>query len=241
VRFAGDLGVLWADLEKALAGPSAEILREGYGVALAGPPNTGKSTLFNRLIESEAAIITPIAGTTRDVLVRPVGIEGVPFTFVDMAGLREETADAIESIGITRARQEIDRADCVLWLGPEGEGPAGAWEIEARCDLAARTGKQAPMHRVSALTGMGMDELKRAVVEHARAAMPKPGELALGRRQRELLQKAAAALADLPASGDALVVAEHLRVARAAFDRLIGRTATEDMLDALFGRFCIGK
>jgi tRNA modification GTPase len=97
------------------------------------------------------------------------------------------------------------------------------------------------MHRVSALTGMGMDELKRALVEHARAAMPKPGELALGRRQRELLQKAAAALADLPASGDALVVAEHLRVARAAFDRLIGRTATEDMLDALFGRFCIGK
>lgn len=238
---AVDIAAFSGELAQTLAAPSAETLREGFRVALAGPPNAGKSTLFNSLVASDAAIITPIAGTTRDVLLRPVAIEGVPFTFVDMAGLRDETDDAIEGIGIARARREIERADCVLWLGPEGEGPAGAWEIEARCDLADRTRKRAPAHCVSALTGVGLDGLKRALVDRARTAMPKPGEWALGRRQRELIQAAAKALAEMSTLGDLLVVAEHLRIARAAFDRLVGRTATEDMLDALFSRFCIGK
>ena len=239
--FATELRELSGDLRKALAAPGTEVLREGYRIALAGPPNAGKSTLFNALVDREAAIITPIAGTTRDVLQRPVAIDGVPFTFVDMAGLRDETGDAVESIGIERARAEIEVADCVLWLGPEGKGPARAWEIEARCDLADRTRKRAPAHCVSAVTGFGIDELKRALVEHARAAMPKPGELALGRRQRQLVQAAANALADAGSFSDLLVVAEHLRHAREAFDRLTGRAATEDMLDTLFGRFCIGK
>lgn len=239
--FAADLAALSDELRQALAVPDAELLREGYRVALAGPPNTGKSTLFNALVDRDAAIVTPIAGTTRDILQRSVAIAGVPFTFVDMAGLRDGTGDTAEVIGIARARQEIAAADCVLWLGPEGEGPEGAWEIEARCDLADRTRKRAAAHRVSAMTGAGMDELKRALVEHARAAMPKPGETALGRRQRALVQDAAEALAAADLAGDALIVAEHLRGARLAFDRLVGRAATEDMLDALFGRFCIGK
>ena len=162
-------------------------------------------------------------------------------TFVDMAGLRDETSDPVEGIGIGRARQAIEAADCVLWLGPEGEGPKSAWEIEPRCDLADRTRKRLPTHCVSAVTGAGMDELKRALVEHARRVMPKPGEIALGRRQRELVEAAADALAHATSLGDPLVVAEHLRTARAAFDGLVGRTATEDMLDTLFGRFCIGK
>ncbi len=239
--FSRALAHLSAELQQALAAPAAEALREGYRVALAGPPNAGKSTLFNVLVESEAAITTPLAGTTRDILQRPVAIAGLPFTFVDMAGLRDEAGDVVESIGIARARQEIAAADCVLWLGPEGEGPEGAWEIEPRCDLADRTRKRAPAHCVSAVSGEGLDELKRALVEHARAAMPKPGELALGRRQRELIQAAADALADGAARVDPVIVAEHLRTARVAFDRLTGRAATEDMLDALFGRFCIGK
>jgi tRNA modification GTPase len=158
-----------------------------------------------------------------------------------MAGLRDETTDAIEGIGIARARQEIEAADCVLWLGPEGQAPASAWEIEARCDMAERLGKEAPAHRVSALTGAGMNELKRALVDHARRTLPKPGELALGRRQRELIGAAADALAGAALDRDPLVIAEYLRDARGAFDRLVGRAATEDMLDALFGRFCIGK
>jgi len=240
-QFAQALSALSGELRQALAAPSAEVLREGYRIALAGPPNSGKSTLFNVLINREAAIVTPIAGTTRDVLLRHAALEGVPFTFVDMAGLRGETDDTVERIGITRAQAEIEAADCVLWLGPEGEGPAGGWEIEARCDLADRARKRAPAHCVSALTGFGVDELKRALIEHARAAMPKPGELALGRRQRELVQTAADALAGAASLGDPLVLAEQLRAARLAFDRLTGRAATEDMLDALFGRFCIGK
>lgn len=239
--FAADLAQMSAVLRQALAAPRAEVLREGFRVALAGPPNAGKSSLFNVLVDAEAAIITSIAGTTRDVLVRSIALEGIPFTFVDMAGLRDETADPVEGIGIARARQEIEAADCVLWLGPEGEGPAGAWEIEPRCDLADRSRKRVPTHCVSAVTGAGMDELKRALVEHARRVMPKPGEIALGRRQRALIEAAADALAHATSLGDPLVVAEHLRTARAAFERLVGRTATEDMLDRLFGRFCIGK
>lgn len=239
--FGAALENLSAELRDALAAPAVEALREGFRVALAGPPNAGKSTLFNALVDTEAAIITPIAGTTRDVLVRSIGLEGVPFTFVDMAGLRAEAVDTVESIGIARARQEIEAADCVLWLGPEGEGPEGAWEIEARCDLEGRTRKGAPAHRVSAVTGFGVTELKRALVDHARAAMPKPGQWALSRRQRELLQQAASALPCAMPLRDPLILAEHLRVARDAFDRLTGRAATEDMLDSLFGRFCIGK
>jgi tRNA modification GTPase len=239
--FVAGLADLAADLRQALAAPSAEILREGYRVALAGPPNAGKSSLFNRLVDSEAAIVTDIAGTTRDVLVRPVAIDGVPFTFVDMAGLRDDSSDAVEGIGISRARQEMERADCVLWLGPEGQGPDGAWEIDPRCDVPDRQAKVSAAHSVSAMTGSGIDELMRALVGRARSAMPKPGDLALGRRQRGLVEKASAEVALAGAEHDPLVIAEHLRHARDAFDRLTGRAATEDMLDALFGRFCIGK
>src|SRR5690606_7805839 len=134
--FTREIEILSNELASSLDAPSAELLREGYRVALAGPPNAGKSTLCNALVESEAAITAPLAGTTRDVLVRPVALGGIPFSFVDMAGLRQGGADPVETIGIERAEAEIARADLVLWLGPEGEGPAGAWEIEAQCDRA---------------------------------------------------------------------------------------------------------
>lgn len=239
--FGAGLADLAGELHDALAAPHAEVLREGYRVALGGPPNVGKSTLFNRLVDSEAAIVTDIPGTTRDVLMRSVALEGVPFTFIDMAGLREKTADAAERIGVSRARQVLAQADCVLWLGPEGEGPEGAWEIEARCDLPDRPRKPSAMHTVSAVTGAGIAPLTRALVDRARAAMPRPGQLALGRRQRDLIGAAADAVTAAASIPDPLIVAEHLRTARAAFDRLTGRAATEDMLDTLFGRFCIGK
>jgi tRNA modification GTPase len=239
--FSADLASFFSDLDGALAAPSAEALREGYRVALAGPPNAGKSTLFNALVDRDAAIATPIAGTTRDVLQRTVDLAGIPFTFLDMAGLRDVSNDCVETIGIERARKAIESADCVLWLGPEGQGPADAWEIEALCDVPDRTRKHAPRHCVSAVTGAGMDPLKRALVEEARRALPKPGEFALGRRQRDMIERARASLADAMRTGDPLIVGEHLRQARLAFDRLTGRAETEHMLDALFGRFCIGK
>ena len=239
--FADEVGGLADTIASALEAPSAETLREGYRVALAGPPNAGKSTLFNALIEIEAAITAEIAGTTRDILLRPAALGGVPFTFVDMAGLRGEGADAIETIGIERAQAEIARADLVLWLGPEGEGPAGAWEIEAQCDRPNHQAKKSPRHRLSAVTHEGLDVLKRDLVVHAAAAMPRPGEGALSRRQRELIGEARDALCVAAAQQDPLLQAEGLRQARLAFDRLVGRSATEDVLDALFGRFCIGK
>lgn len=239
--FTDRLADLAQDIAGWLARPRAEALKEGFRVVLAGPPNAGKSTLFNALVESEAAITTPIAGTTRDVLTRPVAIEGVPFLFADTAGLREPNEDAVEAIGIERARGELERADLILWLGEEGAGPSRAWEIDAQADRPDHRFKQAPRHRISAVTGEGMDRLRSDLVEAARAGLPKPGEAALNQRQHRLLTEAWAALSATGELSDPLLLAENLRLARVAFDALLGRTTTEDMLDALFGRFCIGK
>lgn len=239
--FGSEINSLAVEIAEALRAPAAETLREGYRVALAGPPNAGKSTLFNALVENEAAITAPSAGTTRDVLERPVALGGIPFTFVDMAGLREEGADSVEAIGIARAQAEIARADLVLWLGPEGAGPLGAWEIEAQCDRSDHRKKAVPIYRVSALTGENLVGLKEGLMAVAAGTMPKPGQAALNRRQRDLLHSALTALRSASSEADPLLVAELLRQARLAFDRLTGRASTEDVLDALFGRFCIGK
>lgn len=232
---------LTGDLQSTLALPSSEPLREGFRVALAGPPNAGKSTLFNALLENEAAITAAIAGTTRDVLIRPVAINGVPFSLIDMAGLRERGSDEVESVGIDRARGEIARADLVLWLGEEGQGPEDSWEIEAQCDRVDHDLKARPDFRLSAVTGEGVAELKGALASYASGKMPKPGDLALNQRQNALVEVAARELAQARGATDPLIVAEQLRQARLAFDALLGRTSTEDVLDALFGRFCIGK
>ena len=240
--FTWNIGALAGELAAWLARPRSERLGEGFRVVLAGPPNAGKSTLFNALTESEAAITSPIAGTTRDVIERSVAIDGVPFTFVDTAGLRETAeADAIEAIGIARAEAELARADLVLWLGPEGEGAEGAWDIAAQSDRDGFAPKAAARFTLSATTGEGVAALKLALVGTAREALPKPGEAALNARQHARLTEAAEALESAKTLSDPLLVAEELRRARLAFDRLIGRATTEDMLDTLFGRFCIGK
>ena len=239
--FTWNIAALAGELAAWLARPRSEKLGEGFRVVLAGPPNAGKSTLFNALVESEAAITSPIAGTTRDVIERAVAIAGVPFTFVDTAGLRDDSSDAVEAIGIDRALGQMARADVVLWLGPEGAGPGGAWEIAAQADTPAFHPKAAARHTLSATTGEGVAALKSALVEAARAALPKPGEAALNARQHARLAEAAEALNAAQTLKDPLLIAEELRRARLAFDRLIGRATTEDMLDALFGRFCIGK
>ena len=241
--FTASSAALGEDLASWLARPRAEPLREGFRVVLAGPPNVGKSTLFNVLVEDEAAITAAEPGTTRDVLVRSVALDGVPFTFVDTAGLRDDGAGEIERIGIARARAEAARADLVLWLGPQGEGPAEAvvWEIAARCDLLQASPKPGALFRLSAVTGDGVPELRAALVKNALAALPAPGAVALNARQHEHVHDVAEALQAAAEQGDPLLAAELLRVARVALDRLVGRAGTEDMLDALFGRFCIGK
>ena len=239
--FGQRLAALEGQIQTWLDRPRAEALREGFRVVLAGPPNAGKSTLFNALVESEAAITAPLAGTTRDVLTRPVGIGGVPFLFLDTAGLREAAAEPVEAIGIARAREAVSHADLVLWLGAEGQGPADCWEIEAQIDHPDHGTKVAPRHRVSALTGAGLDALRADLVTTARVALPKSGEAALSQRQHGLLGEAAVALHQAAQLSDPLLVAESLRLARMGFDSLLGRTTTEDMLNTLFGRFCIGK
>ncbi len=240
-EFGEELARLRGEIVGWLDRPRAEALREGFRVVLAGPPNSGKSTLFNALIESEAAITAPIAGTTRDVLTRPVAIDGIPFLFADTAGLRDETPDSIEAIGISRARDALAGADVVLWLGEAGHCPAAGWEIEPQVDRHDHVAKPAPRHRVSALTGEGLLALRADLVATARQTLPRPGEAALNARQHGLLADAAAAFAQAIDQADPLLAAECLRLARVSFDALQGRATTEDMLDALFGRFCIGK
>lgn len=227
------------EIFSALGRPRAERLREGVRVVLGGPPNSGKSSLFNALLGDGAAIVSPIEGTTRDVLERPVAFGGVPFVLIDTAGLRDSGAGEIEAIGIARAHDQLDRSDIVLWLGTEGEGPPGSIEVQSRSDDPQAPSKQRPAHIVSALSGAGLARLEVDLVTRARALLPQPGVAAINARQASLLAEAAGALAE--ADGDLLLMAENLRRARNAFDRLLGRAGVEDMLDALFGRFCIGK
>ncbi len=241
--FDADCAKLVQSLDNWLARPRAEPLKEGFRIVLAGPPNVGKSTLFNALVEAEAAITAAEPGTTRDVLSQSVAIDGVPFTFVDTAGLRDDGAGEIERIGIARARAAAERADLILWLGAEGTGPEGRplWEVAAQCDLPSAKAKSEQAIRLSAHTGEGMEQFRSALIDHARAALPAPGEAALNRRQHALLTDIATAVSEARTQLDPLLAAENLRLARRALDTLVGRTGTEDMLDALFGRFCIGK
>jgi tRNA modification GTPase len=222
-----------------LAYPRAERLREGVRVVIGGPPNSGKSSLFNALIGENAAIVSPRAGTTRDFIERGVAIQGVPFVLVDTAGLREDDCDEIEANGIARAQAQLSQADIALWLGEQGAGPPGSVEVQARSDDRAARGKTAPDYVVSSKTGDGLSKLQQGLVERAAALLPQPGVNAVNDRQAALLTIAAEALGD--SSADELVMAEALRGARVSFDRLLGHSGVEDMLDTLFSRFCIGK
>ncbi len=238
--FHVELWALVSEWVDACSKPRAERLRDGVRVVLGGPPNSGKSSLFNALLDEGAAIVSAEAGTTRDVIERPIALDGVPLVLIDTAGLREEGMGEIEKIGIDRARAEVARADIVLWLGPEGDGPDGAVEIAARSDLAG-AGKASADHSVSSVTGEGIDALAQDIAARARAVLPRPGDTALNMRQAEALADAAEALRRSERGEDLLLLAERLRIARLALDRMLGRHSTEDMLDALFGRFCIGK
>ena len=236
--FGDRLGLLTASIDEWLARPSAERLRDGVRVVLAGPPNSGKSSLFNALLGYDAAIVTSIPGTTRDVLERPVSVDGLPILLIDTAGTRTDAADPVEAIGIARAEAEFAKADIVLWLGPDGEGPNGALEVSAKADILG-TRKISSIATVSSATGSGLSELWSAIVAESTRLLPTGGEVALNRRQRDELAQAADSLRN--GARAPLLLAEQLRVARYHFDRVTGRASTEDMLDSLFGRFCIGK
>jgi tRNA modification GTPase len=218
-------------ISQLLASPPAEKLKDGLRVVLAGPPNSGKSTLLNALVGREAAIVSDIAGTTRDMIEVPVAVEGVALLFTDTAGLRDDSADVIERIGIDRS------------LGAEGAGPtrANLIEIAAKCDIIVNTEKSADAITVSAQTGAGIAELLHIVAARAKTLLPPPDQFAINARQRAYLEDAATALAACSDSADWLIIAENLRQARRALDALTGRAHTEDLLDTIFGKFCVGK
>jgi len=234
------LATLIAELEAFLSRPPVERLRDGIKVVIAGPPNSGKSSLLNVLAGREAAITSEIAGTTRDLVEAPTAIGGAPLLLVDTAGLRD-SQDTIEAIGVERAQASLATADLILWLGDPDDcadrdrailihPKADISTSDARADLA-----------VSAKTGAGVDDLVRLLIARTRALLPAEGEVAINARHRTALKDCLDWLREAEGSGDPLIVAEALRQARTALDRVTGRAGVEDMLDALFGQFCIGK
>ena len=234
---------LGEQIERLLIVPSAEKLKDGLRVVLGGPPNSGKSTLLNTLVGRDAAIVSNIAGTTRDMIEVPVSLHGIALIFTDTAGLRNDSNDVIEKIGIDRSHAAIQQADILLWLGDEGSAPLHPHviEIATKCDSYDYIRKSAAAFSVSAVTGAGIAELLDAVGGIAKTLLPPPDQFAINARQRSLLWNAAEALADCSGSEDWLIVAEHLRQARLALDALTGRAHTEDLLDTIFGKFCVGK
>jgi tRNA modification GTPase len=233
-----EVRILAAELGEWLARPRAEPLKEGVRVVVAGPPNAGKSSLVNALADSERAIVTDIAGTTRDSIEVPLSLDGVPVVLVDTAGLRD-SEDVVEAIGVARAEGQIARADVLLWLGAPDEAPGHPRLIRLHAQADRREPAPEGLLAVSAVTGTGLGALAEAIVAQVRALLPADGELALNRRQAREMEEARSALVEV--GGDLVRTAESLRLARAAFDRLAGRAGVEDMLDALFGRFCLGK
>ncbi len=234
---------LMGHIEAVLMLPLAEKLRDGLRVVLGGPPNSGKSTLLNALVARDAAIVSDIAGTTRDVIEVPIALGGVALLMTDTAGVREASEDHIEAIGIERARNAFAGADIILWLGAEGDGPdhPALIEIDAMADKTDRPVKSAEAIALSAHSGQGIGALIDAIILKGKAMLPPPDSFAINVRQRGLLQEAAHRLHDASIASDWLIVGEYLRLARLSLDALTGRAHTDDLLDNIFGAFCIGK
>lgn len=237
--WAEDVGTLAAEMDQLLASPPAERLRDGVKVVIAGPPNVGKSSLLNFLAQRDVAITSAVPGTTRDVIEVPLAIGGVPYLFMDTAGLRQ-SEDEIEALGVERGRATLASADLVLWLGePEAvPEPERSILVHPRGDLPSSPRRSDV--RVSALTGEGIQDLITLVAGRAATLLPGPDDVYVNGRQRQAIDGAAQHL-HAAACDDMLIAAESLRVARVELDRVTGRAGVEDLLDTLFDRFCIGK
>jgi tRNA modification GTPase len=227
-----------------------ERLRDGIAVAIVGPPNAGKSSLLNQLSRREAAITSPIAGTTRDVIEVVVDLAGYPVVFADTAGLRQ-SADEIEQEGLRRALTCAAASELRLFVfdarRPQDTEGAAAWPgpdtllVANKIDLAPYTALSTGVLPVSALTGAGIAALIEALVGRIAASYDVAAPLLTRARHREALERARAALrrsleADLPE-----LRAEDLRLAWRSLGRITGRVDVEDLLDVVFADFCIGK
>jgi tRNA modification GTPase len=252
------------EIQEVLAAQGkAERLRDGLVVAIAGPPNVGKSTLINQLARREVAIVSPHAGTTRDVIEVQLDLDGYPVTVIDTAGIRE-TDDPVEQEGVRRARARAEEADLVLWLAdtPDTRHPHGTatplWILRNKIDLdsrgsglrdsevetAGRSGHRGAEFEISAARGDGLPGLISALVIFAQDFFGEgEGGLIARQRQRDLLQQTAVSLQRSMAMferGEEFA-AEDLRAAAYALGRLLGRVDVEDILDVIFREFCIGK
>jgi len=240
-----EIGTLGTEMEAHLADRRrGERLREGLVFAVTGPPNVGKSALVNALAERDVAIVSAIPGTTRDALETRVVLGGVPVTLVDTAGLRE-TADEIEAEGVRRALARAAEADLVIAVAEAGGGGQRA-AVENTVYVANKIdlGGVVPAGAmgVSALTGAGLDALRERLAQQARALTDSAGPPPLTRaRHRAALQEASARLVDARQADLAELRAEDLRLALRALGRITGEVGVEDILDALFAQFCIGK
>jgi tRNA modification GTPase len=233
-------------------------LSEGLSVVIAGRPNAGKSSLLNALAGHEAAIVTGIPGTTRDVLRERIAIDGLPIHVIDTAGLRD-TADAVEVEGVRRARTEIRRADLLLYvvdatvglqageLAALGDGPPLTL-IWNKIDLPAAQAApavQEPVLPLSALTGAGLPAL-REQLKAAAGYQPGDGGVFSARRRHLVALTRAHSLFEL--AGTRLserasfeLVAEELRLAQEALGEITGEVSSDALLGAVFSNFCIGK
>jgi len=253
------------EISKAGTG-QGERLREGLRVAIAGPPNAGKSTLFNRLARREAAIVSPFPGTTRDVLELHLDLGGYPVTVLDTAGIRE-TNDPVEREGVRRASEQAAGASLVLWVVDAAASecqtlqvPAikvasdsAAWLVVNKMDLVAeetqrriesRFDTKEVVNFVSSKTGAGVDELVNAVARFAEGFFTPEPALVTRERQRAHLKETVLALAGAERAaqdGREEIMAEQLRLATRALGKLLGRVDVEDVLDVIFRDFCIGK
>src|SRR6267378_779247 len=249
--------VLLGEIQQVLAAQGhGERLRDGLVVAIAGPPNVGKSTLMNQLARREVAIVSPHAGTTRDVIEVQLDLDGYPVTVIDTAGIRE-TDDPVEQEGVRRARARAADADLVLWLSDspqtliDHEGAAPIWKVRNKIDLegGARPLAEAGVpglgsFEISATRSDGLPELIAALIGFAQSYFGgTEGGLISRTRQRILLEATATSLRRSVAvvgQGEELA-AEELRLATHSLGRLLGCVDVEDILDVIFREFCVGK
>ncbi len=241
-----ELGICFTD---ALAGRrKSEIVRDGGVVLIAGAPNSGKSTLINRIASRDVAIISEIPGTTRDLLEITIDLLGLPVTFIDSAGIRE-ASDAIEKLGITRTREKVKEAHIVLWLSANDAVPAepdlshpNLWTVNTKSDLLS---VKMTDSGISALTGEGVADLLIKIYDDLVSghATGEPS-LLVSRRQFASVSAASDAVSrgiERLRSGQLELVAEELRVASSYLDEMIGVIRNDELLDEVFSRFCLGK
>jgi len=259
------IGPLAEEISKAGAG-QGERLREGLRVAIAGPPNAGKSTLFNRLARREAAIVSPFPGTTRDVLELHLDLSGYPVTVLDTAGIRE-TNDPVEREGVRRASEQAAGANLVLWVvdasarewqtlqlpATKVASESITWLVVNKIDLVAgeeprriesRFDRKEIVNFVSSTTGAGVDELVNAIARYADSFFtPEPALVTRERQRAHLIVTGLALQGAQRAAQDGReeIMAEQLRLATRALGKLLGRVDVEDVLDVIFRDFCIGK